>query len=227
MAGSRAATSAASTTSGGVGKSGSPAPNPMTGRPAALSAFAFASTASVADSVIEPTRVEIRAGVAPDISPADAGEVMALILAPPHLGAPPACAPLGTGSRVRPGPRAPRTLVCLVVVRPLPKRARRRASTDSRGHRRAVAQLEEHRSPKPAVGGSSPSCPAPRPKNQSAAPRGAAPDSEVRRDRDAWPDRYARAWPSTTARWAGAPAPVADRPVRPPGGRRTAQGGLP
>src|SRR5579859_3036066 len=44
----------------GVGKSGSPAPKPITGRPAALSALALASTASVADSVIAPTRREMR-----------------------------------------------------------------------------------------------------------------------------------------------------------------------
>jgi hypothetical protein len=44
----------------GVGKSGSPAPKPMTGSPAALSALALASTASVADSVIPATREEMR-----------------------------------------------------------------------------------------------------------------------------------------------------------------------
>src|SRR5438105_15806284 len=44
---------------GGVGKSGSPAPNPTTSTPAAWSAFALASTASVADSVMAPTRREI------------------------------------------------------------------------------------------------------------------------------------------------------------------------
>src|SRR5690348_3378707 len=44
----------------GVGKSGSPAPKPITGRPAALSAFALASTASVADSVMAETRTEMR-----------------------------------------------------------------------------------------------------------------------------------------------------------------------
>src|SRR4051794_4876245 len=44
----------------GVGKSGSPAPNPITGRPAAFSALALASTASVADSAIPPIRAEIR-----------------------------------------------------------------------------------------------------------------------------------------------------------------------
>src|SRR3954470_10647499 len=42
----------------GVGKSGSPAPNPMTGRPAALSDLALASTARVADSAIPATRSE-------------------------------------------------------------------------------------------------------------------------------------------------------------------------
>ena len=47
----------------GVGKSGSPAPNPMTFSPDALSALALASTASVADSVIAAMRSEIRATV--------------------------------------------------------------------------------------------------------------------------------------------------------------------
>src|SRR5215211_3668814 len=44
----------------GVGKSGSPAPKPITGRPAAFMALALASTARVADSAILPTRVETR-----------------------------------------------------------------------------------------------------------------------------------------------------------------------
>src|SRR3954469_19838025 len=48
----------------GVGKSGSPAPKPMTSRPAAFIALAVASTASVADGEIDPTRWEIRAPVA-------------------------------------------------------------------------------------------------------------------------------------------------------------------
>lgn len=43
-----------------MGKSGSPAPNPMTGRPAAFSALALASTASVADSEIAAMRLEMR-----------------------------------------------------------------------------------------------------------------------------------------------------------------------
>ncbi len=43
-----------------MGKSGSPAPNPMTGRPAAFRAFALASTARVADSAIAAIRAEIR-----------------------------------------------------------------------------------------------------------------------------------------------------------------------
>src|ERR1700743_814322 len=57
--GSAAARTAASTMYPGVGKSGSPAPNPMTGRPAAFSALAFASTARVADSDIADTRADI------------------------------------------------------------------------------------------------------------------------------------------------------------------------
>src|SRR3954453_7312490 len=48
----------------GVGKSGSPAPKPITGRPSALRALAFASTASVADSAIPPTRSDTRRPVA-------------------------------------------------------------------------------------------------------------------------------------------------------------------
>src|SRR5579862_1186925 len=59
MTGSAHAATAAATIAAGVGKSGSPAPNPMTGRPAALSALAFASTASVADSEMADTRADI------------------------------------------------------------------------------------------------------------------------------------------------------------------------
>ena len=51
---------AAATMWSGVAKSGSPAPNPMTGSPAALSALALASTARVADSAMAATRWEIR-----------------------------------------------------------------------------------------------------------------------------------------------------------------------
>src|SRR5690606_17561647 len=62
LTGSCAAATAASTTYCGVGKSGSPAPNPMTGRPAALSALALASTARVADSAIAASRADTRFG---------------------------------------------------------------------------------------------------------------------------------------------------------------------
>ena len=44
----------------GVGKSGSPAPKPMTCSPAACSALAFASTASVAEGATAAARREIR-----------------------------------------------------------------------------------------------------------------------------------------------------------------------
>src|SRR5439155_21412962 len=60
LRGSAHAAAAASTMWAGVGKSGSPAPNPMTSSPAACRAFALASTARVADSVIAPTRREMR-----------------------------------------------------------------------------------------------------------------------------------------------------------------------
>src|SRR6266851_272468 len=46
----------------GVGKSGSPAPNPITGRPAARIALALASTASVADSEMAATRADSPSG---------------------------------------------------------------------------------------------------------------------------------------------------------------------
>src|SRR6266849_7838181 len=80
----------------GVGKSGSPAPKPMTGLPAAFSALALASTASVADSEIAETRAEtlvgmgsMLAGGRPPIPPRARG------------GCPPSRTPLAPG----PGPR--------------------------------------------------------------------------------------------------------------------------
>src|SRR4051812_16721783 len=44
----------------GVGKSGSPAPNPITSLPAAFMALAVASTASVADGAMLRIRAEMR-----------------------------------------------------------------------------------------------------------------------------------------------------------------------
>src|SRR3954462_1789486 len=60
MAGWRPPATAASTMYSGVGKAGPPAPKPMTGLPAAFRAFALASTARVADSVIAAIRREMR-----------------------------------------------------------------------------------------------------------------------------------------------------------------------
>src|SRR5271156_662249 len=57
---SRQAASAASTMCSGVGKSGSPAPKPITCSPAAWSALAFASTARVADGETAVALAEIR-----------------------------------------------------------------------------------------------------------------------------------------------------------------------
>jgi hypothetical protein len=48
--------SAAATMWSGVGKSGSPAPNPITSRPSAFMAFAVASTARVADGAMAAMR---------------------------------------------------------------------------------------------------------------------------------------------------------------------------
>src|SRR5271170_1602659 len=53
----------------GVGKSGSPAPKPMTGRPAAFSALVLASTASVANSEIADTRAETIVGMGSILAP--------------------------------------------------------------------------------------------------------------------------------------------------------------
>src|ERR1022692_1432050 len=58
--GSAQARWAASTMYWGVGKSGSPTPKPITGRPAARSALALASTARVADSAMAATRADTR-----------------------------------------------------------------------------------------------------------------------------------------------------------------------
>ena len=65
VAGSRHASTAASTMWAGVGKSGSPAPNPITLSPAAWRALALASTARVADGETAATRAEIRVEVTP------------------------------------------------------------------------------------------------------------------------------------------------------------------
>ena len=58
MAGLRAASTAASTMAAGVGKSGSPAPNPITGRPWARISRAWAVMAMVADSAMLDIRCE-------------------------------------------------------------------------------------------------------------------------------------------------------------------------
>src|SRR6056297_603344 len=58
--GSRQAAAAASTMWAGVGKSGSPAPKPITFSPAACNALALASTARVAEGAIAESRSEVR-----------------------------------------------------------------------------------------------------------------------------------------------------------------------
>ena len=66
--GSRQASTATSTIQSGVGKSGSPAPNPMTSSPAAWSALALVSTARVAEGVMAASRADVRftSGLCPD-----------------------------------------------------------------------------------------------------------------------------------------------------------------
>src|SRR4051794_4264401 len=64
---SRHARTAASTMFAGVGKSGSPAPKPITFSPLAFSALALASTARVADSAMAARRADVRfTGGTPD-----------------------------------------------------------------------------------------------------------------------------------------------------------------
>jgi hypothetical protein len=69
--GSWQAFSAAITMWSGVGKSGSPAPNPITSCPAARIAFAVVSTVRVADGAMPPMRCEIRlmAAMLPRVPP--------------------------------------------------------------------------------------------------------------------------------------------------------------
>src|SRR3979409_1836392 len=83
----------------GVGKSGSPAPKPMTSSPCALRALALASTANVADSAMAPMRWEMRfidchAGTVPVLSPSEILIPSALLPSDGRFG----CGP----SKVRP-----------------------------------------------------------------------------------------------------------------------------
>src|SRR4051812_21145506 len=91
MAGSEQAATAAATMASGVGKSGSPAPKPMTSRPAALSAFAFASTARVALSLIAAIRAEIRRADVADTGPSFRMAAATVHQVPRALPVRPAC----------------------------------------------------------------------------------------------------------------------------------------
>src|SRR3954465_14914971 len=132
----------------------------MTGRPAALSAFALASTASVADSAMPPMRREIRArgaAAAPASTVRDWEAVCCVTLPSWHCegtrrrrsvtvsGS--TCGPPDAYTHY-PVAECCRDPVCFGGTGPV------------HSVPRAVAQLAAHRSPKPAVGGSSPSCPA-------------------------------------------------------------------
>src|SRR5215469_14695706 len=101
----------------------------MTGRPAAFSALAFASTARVADSEMADTRADI-------------------LVVGMHTW----CHHRLDARQLVSSPGARECFGSTQVVRS--------AYTLVIANRRAVAQLVESRSPKPAVGGSSPSCPA-------------------------------------------------------------------
>src|SRR5450631_3405963 len=146
----------------------------MTGRPSALSALALASTARVADSAMEPIRRETRGrGAGSFMGPCWQKSSMPCRQRPPEL--------TGLVDQVRIGLLTSRMLTHWVVTTTMLRHARKASRRFRAGsvrlrarwqdsitallhHRtiaqRAVAQLVEHRSPKPAVGGSSPSCPA-------------------------------------------------------------------
>src|SRR6478735_4046818 len=89
----------------------------------------------------------------------------------------------------------------------------------SLGSRRAVAQLVEHRSPKPAVGGSSPSCPAMQ--AQITRGRGGANDRSTRGQPWVRPSRPA----ASPSGQPGQPAVPVPRALHQPDHRRAAQGG--
>src|SRR3954449_6526495 len=81
---SRHARAAASTMLAGVGKSGSPAPKPITFSRVAFSALALASTASVADSAMAARRADVRfTGGTPDRRCGSAVAATSLLGAPP------------------------------------------------------------------------------------------------------------------------------------------------
>ena len=127
----------------------------MTGRPAALSALALASTARVADSAMAAMRSEMRAPMPPSSQTRGRPRCPARSRRRDRPGA----GPLERGEldarrpvdwRVGSG----------VALRKHARRSRcRRAQAEVATHR-GVAQLVEHRSPKPAVAGSSPVAPA-------------------------------------------------------------------
>ena len=106
----------------GVGKSGSPAPKPMTGRPAAFSALALASTASVADSEIAEMRAETLVGMG--LSLFRRGDTPAGLIRPGTLQ-PGGRPPEPPRHRGLPGPPYPRA--------PTRGHLRRRARTRSQG----------------------------------------------------------------------------------------------
>src|SRR5690606_26542307 len=147
----------------GVGKSGSPAPKPITGRPAALRALAFASTASVAGWGNAPRRAGTRRGDA---------EVTSSILAEGgRRDAGRLAIRVGARRWFDQGPRvaySSRSVVDARHAEPCPQEGRSAgsvrpvtgASREGGQPRRVVAQLVAHRSPKPAVVGSSPAYPA-------------------------------------------------------------------
>src|SRR5579863_4259965 len=116
----------------------------MTGRPAALSALAFASTASVADSEMADTRADI---------------LVVGMLPWCHLRL---CHHQSVSPAAERPPGGPARGTAVTQGNPHLVRLGSTFGIHSGGckNRRAVAQLVESRSPKPAVGGSSPSCPA-------------------------------------------------------------------
>ncbi len=148
--------------------SGSPARRSRTrstGRPDARIALARASIASVADAAIEPTRRETRrSAVWPEDSSTRGAAVMAQSCHRPleRVAAYRVVGSAPVDARFDQGRHLPytRRLVVTIAVSSCAASCARVGDRPGPTTVRAVAQLAEFRSPKPAVVGSSPSCPA-------------------------------------------------------------------
>src|SRR3954471_19680088 len=167
----------------------------MTGLPAALSAFAFASTARVADSVIAAMRREMRRCAGGSSDRAGSGEETAVMPSSCQRHRPPRPRVSTSAGRWLTGDAVPYT-GCPGAVDPatgVPRNHSRGPGVPwrGRGPHRGVAQLAEQRSPKPQAAGSSPVTPASTTHEKTVSPperppprgeRGAVSDEKRERD---------------------------------------------